>query len=130
VEQYTNIPASNGSYTVLQNPTKEEAQVISTYNSPTFIPGAQAGQVSFPFININNLALISGASYNPGILAGKTWQDIANNLSNPSDPATQAIVGTANYISAAICASTNNAPASVCKSPGVEAAAKALKLTS
>jgi hypothetical protein len=130
VEQYTNIPVSggNGGYTTLQNPTSEESKVIGTYNSPTYIPGATAGQVSFPFISINNLALISGASYNPGILAGQSWADIANGLSNPSNPATQAIVGTANYISAAICASTNNAPSSVCKSSGVTAAAKALKL--
>ena len=131
VEQYTNIPASggNGAYTVLQNPSKEEAKVISTFNSPTYIPGAQQGQISFPFISINNVALISGASYNPGILAGLSWTDIANGLSNPSNPATQAIVGTANYISAAICASTKNAPASVCTSSGVTAASKALKLS-
>ncbi len=131
VEQYTNIPASGsaGAYTVLQNPTKEEAKDISTYSSPTYIPGAQQGATSFPFITINNLALISGASYNPGILAGLSWSDIANGLSNPNNPATQAIVGTANYISAAICASTNSAPSSVCKSSGVTAASKALKLS-
>ena len=35
-------------------------------------------------------------------------------------------MGTANYISAAVCASTNNAPASVCSSAGVKAAAKSL----
>jgi len=34
----------------------------------------------------------------------------------------------ANYISAAICASSPDAPASVCNSPGVKAATKALKL--
>ncbi len=129
VEQYTNIPAANSSYTVLQNPTKDEAKEITTYNNPTYIPGVTAGQISFPFISINNLALISGASYNPGILAGQSWTDIANGLSNPNNPATQAIVGTANYISAAICASTNNAPSSVCSSKGVTAAAKALKLS-
>lgn len=114
---------------MLQNPTKEEAKVISTFNSPTYIPGVTAGQISFPFITINNLALISGASYNPGILAGQTWTDIANGLSNPNNPATQAIVGTANYISAAICASSNGTPSSVCKSSGVTAASKALKLS-
>jgi hypothetical protein len=131
IEQYTNIPVSggNGGYTVLQNPTSAEAKIISTYNNPTYIPGATAGQISFPFITINNLALISGASYNPGILAGQSWSDIANGLSNPNNPATQAIVGTANYISAAICASTDNAPSSVCKSAGVTAASKALKLS-
>ena len=39
---------------------------------------------------------------------------------------TQAIVATSNYISASICASTKNQPASVCQSSGVQAAAKSL----
>ena len=39
-------------------------------------------------------------------------------------------MATANYISASICAGTKDAPASVCDSPGVKAAAKALKLSS
>ena len=41
---------------------------------------------------------------------------------------TQAIVATANYITAGICASTKNQPTNVCQSSGVQAAAKALKL--
>ncbi len=132
VEQYTNIPSSSssGGYTVLKNPTKEEGKVINKYNDPKYLPNATAGApVGFPFIDINNLGLISGASYNPGILAGQTWTDIASGLSNPSNPATQAIITTANYISAVICASTKNSPSSVCTSSGVTAAAKALKLS-
>jgi Domain of unknown function (DUF929) len=128
IEELTNIPTANGSYTSLQSPTKEEAAVITKYSNPTYISGATAGQVSFPFINIGNKALISGASYSPGVLSNLSWTDIASNLDDPTNPATQAIVATANYISAAICASTSNAPASVCNSPGVEAATKALKL--
>ena len=37
------------------------------------------------------------------MLAGLSWATIANDLSNPSSPVTQAIGGTANYITAAIC---------------------------
>ncbi len=128
VEELTNIPAANGSYTSLQTPTKEEAAIISKYNDPKYITGATAGQVSFPFVNIGNKALISGASFSPAVLSNLTWSDIASNLDDPTNPATQAIVATANYMSAAICASTSNAPASVCDSPGVQAATKALKL--
>jgi hypothetical protein len=128
VEELTNIPTANGSYTGLETPTKEEAAVISKYNDPAYITGATAGQVSFPFVNIGNKALISGASFSPAVLANLSWSDIASNLSDPTNPATQAIVATANYMTAAICASTANAPASVCNSPGVQAATKALKL--
>ena len=113
----------------LQQPTKEEAQAISTYSSSKFVPGNTNGEIAFPFIDINNRVLISSASYDPGILAGLTWSEIAGGLNDPTNPATQAIVGTANYISAAVCAASSNAPSSVCDSPGVRTAAKALKLT-
>jgi thiol-disulfide isomerase/thioredoxin len=130
VEQYTNVPTSTpGAYTNLQNPTPQEKANILKYSSSKFNPNAtSSGGVSFPYVNINNVALFSGASYSPGVLAGQTWDQIASGLSDPSNPATQAIVTTANYMSAAICASTDHAPASVCTSSGVKAAAKALKL--
>ncbi len=129
VEELSNVPAASGGFTPLEQPTKEETAAINTYSGPQYIPGATAGQVSFPFITINNQALISGASYNPGILAGLSWTDIAGGLSDPTNPVTQSIVGTSNFISASICASTKGAPASVCTTPGVQAAAKALKLS-
>jgi len=128
IEAVSNVP-SNGYYTTLQTPTKQEYADVVKYESPTYIPGATAGQIGFPFISINNLALISGPSYYPGILSGQSWSQIASGLSDASNPATQAIVATANYISASICATTKNAPAAVCTSPGVQAAAKALKLS-
>jgi hypothetical protein len=124
VEQYSTIPVAGGGYTVLQNPTKEQGAIINA--GQTYIPGSTPGQVGFPFINIGNKAIISGATYNPGILSGLSWTDIAGGLHDATNPVTQAIVGTANYISAAICASTSNAPSSVCTSPGVKAAAKSL----
>ena len=124
VEQYSNVPTSGGAYTTLQNPTKEESTIIN--NGQKSIPGATPGQVGFPFINIGNVALISGATYNPGILSGLTWTDIAGGLNDASNPVTQAIVGASNYISAAVCQSTKNSPSSVCSSPGVMAAAKSL----
>jgi hypothetical protein len=124
VEQYSTVPVSGGGYTILQNPTKEEGAIISA--GQKYIPNSSPGQIGFPFINIDNKAIISGATYNPGILSGLSWTEIAGGLNNASNQVTQAIVGSANYISAAICAGTKDAPASVCTSPGVEAAAKSL----
>jgi hypothetical protein len=132
VEQYTNVPVSGtpGAYTNLQNPTKEEGAIISKYSSSKFLPNASSsGGVSFPFVNINNLALISGASYDPQILAGQTWTDISSGLSDPTNPITQAILTTGNYMSAAICNSTKGQPGDVCTSSGVQAAAKALGIS-
>ncbi len=131
IETYTNIPLADGQgYQPLQQPTKQEEKVISTYSSSKFVPGNTNGEIAFPFIDIDNRVLISSASYNPGILANLTWSQIASGLDDPSNPATQSIVATANYISAAICSASSNAPASVCDSPGVKAAAKALKSSS
>lgn len=129
VERYSNVPLNDGSggYTNLQTPTAAEQANATKYSSSQFIAGSQGG-ISFPFVNINNQALISGATYNPGILAGLSWTDIANGLDDASNPVTQSIVGASNIISASICQSTHNQPSDVCTSSGVVAAAKALKI--
>ena len=69
---------------------------------------------SIPFIDFGNHYMIEGVSYNPGVLDGLSWATIATDLSNPSSPVAQAVDGTANYITAAICKITNNQPASAC----------------
>jgi hypothetical protein len=43
---------------------------------------------------------------------------IATDLSEPTSPVAQAIVGAANELTAAICAATNETPATVCRSAG------------
>jgi hypothetical protein len=130
VEQYSTVPTSNG-YANLQDPTKAEQAILEKYSSSKYLGAgaSSSGGISFPFVNIGNVLLFSGASYTPGILQGQSWSQIAGNLTDASNPATQAIVATANYMSAGICASTKGNPGSVCKSPGVVAAAKALKLS-
>jgi hypothetical protein len=127
VEAVSNIPSGNY-YKSLMTATKEELANINTYENPKFIQGAVAGQIGFPFVNIDNKALISGPSYDPGILSNLNWSEIAGGLDDPTNEVTQAIVATANYMSASICSATKQQPSSVCMSSGVQAAAKALKL--
>ena len=79
-------------------------------------------------MNINNRALISGPSYDPSILAGLTWSQIAGGLNDATNPVTQAIVGTANYMSRGHLPSTNATTGVGLQSSGVQTAAKALKL--
>jgi hypothetical protein len=132
VEQYTNIPVSGGTgqYTNLQNPTKAEQAILSKYSSSKYLPnGSTSGGISFPFVDINNALLFSGASYDPQILANLSWTDISGGLSDPTNPVTQAILTTGNYMSAGICQATKGQPGSVCQSSGVQAAAKALGIT-
>ena len=106
VEETTNIPdPSNGTYTPLQTPTAAQQALVTKYVGP---------QGAIPFIDFGNKYLISGVSYDPAVLHGLSWATIATDLSNPSSPVAQAVDGTANYLTAAICKMTGNQPASAC----------------
>jgi hypothetical protein len=112
VEEQTNIPdSSTGGYTQLQTPTSAEQALLSKYDA--------ASQGAIPFVDFGNKYMLSGASYSPQILQGKSWSQIASALKTPSSPIAQAVDGTANYITAAICKLTNNQPASAC-TPAVQ----------
>jgi hypothetical protein len=130
IEACTNVVSPNvagcSGYTHLQNPTKEEQGVLAKYASSSFVPGNSQG-ISFPYVDVDNKVLYSGSTYQPGILTGLTQAEIGSSLSDASNPLTQAIVGTANYLTASICAGTGNMPSNVCTSKGVRAAAQALR---
>lgn len=82
------------------------------------------GGYSFPFMDMGNKAFIAGSAFDPLALQGITTQpQIASQLDNPNNPVTQAIIATANYVSAGLCSMAKSPPASVCNSSGVEAAA-------
>jgi thiol-disulfide isomerase/thioredoxin len=95
----------------LQTPTAQQQQLITKYDAPPYVPG-QGG--SIPFVDFGGRYIVSGASYSPLLLQGKTWTQVAAALSNPADPVAKAIDGTANRITAAICKLTGNQPASAC----------------
>jgi thiol-disulfide isomerase/thioredoxin len=106
VEIQTNIPdPSTGTYTTLQTPTSAQQAIVTKYDG-------SGG--SIPFIDFGNKYVISGVSYDPGVLDGLSWATIATDLSNPNSAVAKAVDGTANYITAAICKMTNNTPASAC----------------
>jgi len=106
LEIQTNIPdPSSGTYTTLQTPTAAQQALVTKYDG-------SGGAI--PFIDFGNKYVISGVSYDPGVLDGLSWATIATDLSNPSSRVAQAVNGTANYITAAICKMTGNQPASAC----------------
>jgi hypothetical protein len=81
---------------------------------------------SIPFLDLGNRYLVSGASYDPGLLKDKSREQIAAALKDPTSDIAKAVDGTANVLTAAICQLTGNQPAAVCSSSGVTAAAKQL----
>jgi Domain of unknown function (DUF929) len=115
VEEATNQEV-DGSYPTLQTPTAAQSTLLSTYDQ----------QGSIPFVDIADRYLITGASYSPQVLQGLSQSQIAAQLGDPSSPVAQAIDGTANDITAAICSVTGNQPSSVCDSPAIAAIAKTL----
>jgi hypothetical protein len=122
VENETNDKTGLGTRTTLQPVTTEQGALWQKYE-------AQYGESEgFPFLDIDNKVLIVSASYDPGLLAGLDQVQVASRLSNPQDPITQAIVGTANYLTAGICSATGVSASPWCTSAGVTSAAKALGL--
>jgi hypothetical protein len=113
VETQTNVPdSSTGGYTSLQAPTSAQQALLGKYDAAPYIPSQYAG--SIPFVDFGNKDMISGASYDGSVLAGKSWAQIASALKDPSSPIAKGVDGTANYITAAICKLTNNQPATAC----------------
>ena len=60
----------------------EQQRLMQTFNVPPYT--SQAGVI--PFLLIGNRFVVSGASYPPDVLQGKTWQQIADALSDPIEP--------------------------------------------
>ena len=124
VETCTNVVDPNATgcagYRPLRRPTEAEQAVLATYAGPPFVPGR--GGISFPFIDVDNKVLFSGSSYLPAVLTGLTQDQIARGLTDPTNPVTRSIIGTANIITAAVCAGTHGDPSAVCASAGVRAA--------
>jgi hypothetical protein len=97
-------PQNGKSYTTLQKLTAAEQAVFNRYD--------KSGSV--PFLDFGNRSVIVGASFSPLVLEQRTWSQIAAALRNPANPAGLAILGTANYITAAICQLTGDQPARAC----------------
>jgi hypothetical protein len=113
VEEYTNVPdKATGGYTTLQAPTAAQQALLQKYD------GADQGAI--PFIDYGNKYMSVGATYNPGVLQGLTWSEIAADLHTPSSSVAQAVLGAANYATAAICGLTKDQPAAAC-TPAVRA---------
>jgi uncharacterized protein DUF929 len=119
VEHESNDTGPNGGRAPLQPLTSQESALWAKYDNPE----------GFPFLDIGNRAFITTPSYLPSTLGGLDQDDIASKLSNPKDPVTEAIVGTANYITAGVCAIDGEKPASACSPTVITKAAQAMGLS-
>lgn len=99
------------SYAPLDTLTAAQTAIVNKY-----------GGGGIPFIDIGGKYTVSGASYNPDVLQAKTHAQIAAALSDPTSPIARGVDGTANLVTAAICQSTSQQPATVCQAGGVQKA--------
>jgi len=103
----------------LDQPSALQTQLWQKYDN---------GGNSFPFLDIGNVLVVTSPSYDPALLAGLTQSEVVAKLANPNDQVTQAIVGAANDLTAALCSLTGQQPASVCSVHAIVQAAAALHL--
>ncbi len=105
---FTTVENEDINHNLLQTPTAQQQALWNKYGG------------GYPFIDIGN-RFIAASTYDPGVLQGLSWTQIAADLHNPSSPVAQGAVGSANVFTAAICKLTGNMPASVCTSAPISA---------
>jgi thiol-disulfide isomerase/thioredoxin len=91
---------------IIQTPTAAQEALATKYDGSGSIPFIDLGN---KYVEIGNLSPLS-----PSMLTGKTWAQVAAAMNDPSSAAGKALIGNANYLTAATCALTGNQPASAC----------------
>ncbi len=101
---FVSVEFENQTGSPLQTPTPLERALAAKYNSGGGIP----------FIVFANQSYIEGATYSPQVLYNMDWNQVFTQLENPNSSVSEAILGSANLITAQICKADNNQPANVC----------------
>jgi hypothetical protein len=126
---FTPVETTTTTGAALQSPTTAQLALMNTYDAPPYVPSGDKG--SFPFVDIGNKYISDGAQFLPTVLGstqnpdpshfGLSWAQIGKDLQDPNNPVAQAVLGSANHITAAICKVTNGQPGNVCSSAAVTA---------
>jgi hypothetical protein len=107
----------------VQRPTPEQQALIAKYDAAPYTdsPGA------IPFVDFGNRYVFSGSTYQPDVLQGMSWEQIAASLQQPSSGQAKAILGSANLITASVCQISGQQPAQVCASPTIKSIGATLR---
>jgi hypothetical protein len=117
VELYSTQVTTKGTFARIATLTPAQSAVVNRY-------GSRSG--GLPFVDIDNRMTTTTSGYSPAVIAKQSQGAILGELDQADSPTAQAIVASANYLTAGICTATDQRPASVCTSRGVRAAADAL----
>jgi Domain of unknown function (DUF929) len=102
-----------------QDVNRNQLQAVTSAQQALWTKYAPPG-TGYPFIDIGNRYIV-GVTFDPKVLQGLSWSQVASDLHSSSSPVAQGAVGSANLMTAAICKITGNAPASVCTAAPVAA---------
>jgi Domain of unknown function (DUF929) len=116
---FTPVENENRDRGPLQNTTSQQQALWAKYDTSN-------GYTGYPFIDFGNKYVLKTPTYDPGVLAGMSWAQVAAALHNPSSPVAQGALGSANLMTAAICKMTGGKPGNVCTAPGVVKASGSL----
>jgi hypothetical protein len=115
VEMQSNVRSGDG-YKTLETPTSAQQQILATYDQVPYIGSNPAANGGIPFIDFAGKYVSSGVTYDPSLLQGKSLDEIASALHDPTSAIAKGAIGAANGLTAAICGITNGQPAAVCSS--------------
>lgn len=100
----------------IETPTATQQAIVNQYDTSG----------SIPFVDLGNRFAFAGSMFLPDVLAGMSWQAIADALAQPDTGQAKAVLGSANLITAAICLLTSDQPSAVCASASIQALEKKL----
>jgi hypothetical protein len=102
---FTSVETQKVDHSTLQNMSSQQSALLEQYTKG-----------GIPFVYFDGKYALTSVSYNPQVLAGKSWSQIAAALHDPTSAIAQGADGSANLITAAICKLTNGQPVTVCSS--------------
>jgi hypothetical protein len=106
--EFAEVEETDRNRNPLQSPTAEQQRLFDQLNS----------RRSIPFSDFGNRWVTIGSGFQPDVLQGMTWQQIADQLkNNPQGPAASRILGNANWMTAAVCQQLASPPDTVCGGP-------------
>ncbi len=108
---FQSVETTDRNQNPLETPTATQQALVSRYDTSG----------SIPFVDLGNRFAFAGAMYLPDVLAGMSWQAVADALAQPDSQQAKAVLGSANLITAAVCRLTADQPSTVCSSATIQA---------
>lgn len=107
---FVSVETQDRNQNPLETPSAAEQALVSKYDTAN----------SIPFVDLGNRYAFAGSMYLPDVLSGEDWQTVANQLQQSNSKQAQAILGSANLTTAAVCKMTGDQPAAVCSSQTIQ----------